>query len=94
MGFNVNLMYFICSKLKYRTQHVELKSFYTYSGAHQINKHAPLIFSLFVSDICKNITSNVLLFADNLNIFRVIHQLTDYQIPERNRKVIERWYEN
>ena len=46
------------------------------SGVPQGSHLGPLLFNLFINDICDNLVSNSLLFADDMKIYRIIN--SDY----------------
>lgn len=96
MGFSDNLVAFFSSYLKDRKQYVELRghrspNFCASSGAPQGSNLAPLIFLLFINDINKNISSQVLMFADDLKIFRVIRDVDDCHALQHDLSVVEHW---
>ncbi|KAJ4427736.1 hypothetical protein ANN_25388 [Periplaneta americana] len=51
----------------------------------------PLLFLLFIDDICKPICSHYLLFADDLKIFRKINSLADCHLLQNDIHAIQRW---
>lgn len=82
LGFDEKLISFFRSYLLKREQYVEYRGhksfkFIATSGVPQGSNLAPLLFSLFVNDITKSLTSRVLLFADDLKLFKVIHSEMD-----------------
>ena len=96
MGFNHNLTLFFDSYLRDRVQYVEVRGHQSYkfhatSGAPQGSNLAPLIFSIFINDICKNISSNVLLFADDLKIFKIVRCMDDCLALQEDLTLVERW---
>ena len=38
----------------------------------------PLLFNIYVNDIASQVNSTILQFADDLKMFRVIHDATDF----------------
>jgi hypothetical protein len=96
MGFSKNLILFLESYLRDRVQYVDVRghksySFKASSGAPQGSNLAPLIFSLFINDICSSISSNILLFADDVKLFRTIHGLSDCVQLQHDLSNIQRW---
>ncbi len=85
IGFDDRLVSFFESYLSNRVQYVEYmghrsKKFIATSGAPQGSNLAPLLFSLFLNDICGVVRSNILIFADDIKIFRRIRDRDDWSI--------------
>lgn len=96
LGLHLNLVNFFISFLKGRLQFVEYNGFKSSiygipSGAPQGSNLAPLIFAIFVNDITVNISSNCLLFADDLKLFRTINSATDCNELQNDIDTLERW---
>ena len=96
MGFGTDLLLFLKSYLSNRRQYVEIRghrsySFEATSGAPQGSNLAPLIFLLFINDICCDISSNVLLFADDLKLFRVVENQSDCLTLQEDLKKVQTW---
>jgi Reverse transcriptase (RNA-dependent DNA polymerase) len=82
MGLTINLLQFFSSYLTNRKQFVEYRGHQSYtfvatSGAPQGSNLAPLLFSIFINDIGKDISSDILLFADDLKLFKNIRTVDD-----------------
>ena len=51
----------------------------------------PLLFTMFVNDITSIVSSPVLMFADDMKIFRVIRNGEDYTALQNNLDLLHRW---
>ena len=96
LGFNDSLVCLFKSYLYNRTQYVEIRGhksnkFRATSGTPQGSNLAPLIFSLFINDIKDGISSNMLLFADDLKLFRIINGPNDCLALQQDVESIKRW---
>ena len=96
MGFHGNLIKFFMSYLTGRIQSVEYNGFKSYeycacSGAPQGSNLAPLLFSIFINDLAVNIRSDCLLFADDLKLFRVIHNQEDCATLQQDIRTVSEW---
>lgn len=60
-------------------------------GVPQGSILGPLLFLLFVNDIIEDICSNVLLFADDLKLFRTVKSMEDCLALQMDLIKIERW---
>ena len=54
------------------------------SGVPQGSVLGPVLFLLFIDDITREVTSNILLFADDVKLFRPIGSLSDSQILQHD----------
>lgn len=96
LGFDTCLCNFIYSYLTDRQMYVEHKGnsssrFLATSGAPQGSNLAPLLFSLFINDITNVIKSQLLLFADDLKIFRIIHSVQDCDQLQNDLDLLNTW---
>ena len=96
IGFDKKLLYFLLSYLSNREQFVEYRGHQSFrftatSGAPQGSNLAPLLFSLFINDICKQINSNMLLFADDLKIYKTIQSLADCLDLQEDLNRVDNW---
>lgn len=96
MGFHNTLLSFFASYLCDRGQFVEYSGyrsqfFLTPSGAPQGSVLAPFLFSLFINDICKDIFSHSLLFADDMKIFRIVRGPEDCRLLQQDLDQLGTW---
>ena len=87
------------SYLSGRTQFVEFNgfksvSFNASSGAPQGSNLAPLIFAIFVNDITNTISSDCVLYADDLKIFRTINNIQDCIELQKDINSLSAWCSN
>lgn len=99
LGFGSDLLLFLESYLENRVHYVEVRGYKSYkfkatSGAPQGSHLAPLIFSLFINDINVDVSSEILLFADDLKLFRVVDGIGDCIALQRDLKAIDEWCDN
>jgi hypothetical protein len=66
------------------------------SGVPQGSTLGPLLFNIFINDLCSKIqNSEFLLFADDLKIFRVIKSAKDCKLLQSDIDCVQKWcYEN
>lgn len=81
-GLHNNLVELLKSYLSHRELYVEHQGFESNifvanSGVAQGSNIGPLLFILFVNDLCNVLTSESLLYADDLKIFRIVHNEND-----------------
>lgn len=83
LGMHSSLLLWIGSYLCDRQQYVRISGFNSHifnvgSGVPQGSHLGPLLFILFINDVCSAIKfSNCLLYADDLKIFNTIHNTQD-----------------
>eukprot|EP00923_Selenidium_pygospionis_P037046 GHVN01064884.1.p1 GENE.GHVN01064884.1~~GHVN01064884.1.p1 ORF type:complete len:340 (-),score=25.25 GHVN01064884.1:886-1905(-) len=53
----------------------------------------PLLFVLYMSDLCVGLSSSAYQFVDNLKIIRAIRDGSDCELLQQDLLVIQRWYE-
>lgn len=95
-GFHVNLVSFFVSYLSNRLQFVEYngfqsKDYLASSGAPQGSNLAPLIFALFINDITSSLSSECLLFADDMKIYKIIRCRNDCLLLQDDLATISNW---
>ena len=96
IGFHPKLIQFFQSYLHNRQQFVAYNGylsdrFVAVSGAPQGSNLAPLLFSIFINDITCGVSSKVLMFADDLKIFRVIRSYDDCVLLQEDLQTISMW---
>lgn len=99
VGFHKGLVSLFVSYLSGRTQFVEFNGFKSApynasSGAPQGSNLAPLIFAIFVNDITNNISSDCVLFADDLKIYRIINNIEDCRELQKDINSLSVWCSN
>lgn len=96
-GIHSSLLDWFRSYLEFRSQVVavngfESKEYFADSGVPQGSHLGPILFSIFVNDICDHIKNcQFLLFADDLKIFRPIKSLSDVALVQTDLNNVERW---
>lgn len=65
--------------------------FHILCGVPQGSTLGPLLFLIFIDDICERISSDCLLFADDLKIFRQIKSTTDCLLLQRDIQAVVNW---
>lgn len=96
MGFPDWIADWLMSYLTGRKAFVQVNSarsrtFYIPSGVPQGSVLGPLIFVLFINDLCLQISSGKLFFADDLKIFRVIKSVLDCVALQIDIDALSRW---
>lgn len=96
MGFPRWLTVWLSSYLTGRTGFVRIGSsrslqFAVTSGVPQGSHLGPLIFLLFVNDICTHLKSQKLLYADDLKVFRVVSSAIDCVALQQDICAINEW---
>ena len=95
-GFGTRLILFFKSYLFDREQYVSYngyrsKVFLATSGVPQGSNLGPLLFLLFINDLCCQINCNKLLFADDLKIFNSINSEDDYDSLQADINKLQDW---
>ncbi|KXJ69408.1 hypothetical protein RP20_CCG027228 [Aedes albopictus] len=96
MGLPSWLTRWILSYLTERNAHVRIgdtrsAAFEITSGVPQGSHLGPLLFVLFVNDLCEIIESPKLMFADDLKFFRVIASLVECCAIQADIDVLSNW---
>ena len=96
LGFPRWLTAWIRSYLLSRSGYVRLggvqsRKFSIPSGVPQGSHLGPLIFILFVNDICDRLQSQKLMYADDLKIFRTITSVIDCVALQQDIEIIREW---
>lgn len=97
LGLGGNLLKWLESFLVGRTQSVKLGNFISYdidvlSGVPQGSHCGPVLFILFINDIVSHIKySEVLLFADDLKLFRSIKSEDDAILLQKDVDSLHNW---
>lgn len=96
MGVSMPLIRLLKSYLHNRYQYVEYlgfqsRKFSTLSGVPQGSNLGPLLFTIFVNEICQNMSSNYLIYADDVKIFRRIDDVTDCDMLQEDLCKLSRW---
>ena len=80
-GISGNLLYLLKDFLKYRKQRVVLNGQNSSwkgitSGVPQGSILGPLLFFVYINDLPHGLSSNCKLFADDISLFSVVHDIT------------------
>ncbi|XP_063915696.1 uncharacterized protein LOC135131778 [Zophobas morio] len=92
-GFSESLLKLFKSYLIGRVQLVRYRNFYSEiysptSGVPQGSNLGPLLFLLFINDIVEHISSEKLLFADDLKLFFEINTIDDFSYTKKQEPII------
>ncbi|EFA13487.1 putative RNA-directed DNA polymerase from transposon BS-like Protein [Tribolium castaneum] len=96
-GFSGSLLSLIKSYLANREQRVKYRnyisdSYVATSGVPQVSNLGPLLFLLFINDICGSLsTCAKLLFADDLKIYTEIKSIEDCLTLQNNINAVVKW---
>jgi hypothetical protein len=95
-GIHGSLLRWLASYLKKRSQLVALRGYTSSpidvtSGVPQGSHLGPLLFVVFINDLIKNISSDCLLYADDLKIFRTIKSSEDCDILQNDLNAVSHW---
>lgn len=95
-GLSNSLIQFFTSYLCDRSQYISYNGYksdlyVSTSGVPQGSNLGPMLFLLFIDDLCKAISSEKLLYADDLKIFRVIHNTEDCISLQNDVTRVEDW---
>lgn len=97
LGIDGVLLSWLRSYLNGRQHRVRIGSkmsrpFAAVSGVPQGSHLGPLMFSLFINDLCDELTeSNFLLFADDLKFYRKIESVDDAVKLQKDLEAVNRW---
>ena len=74
-----------------RFEAVQSRSFGITSGVPQGSHLGPLIFILFVNDLCFRLQSNKLLYADDLKVYRTVSSVIDCLALQTDIDAVHQW---
>lgn len=95
-GFTPKLVSLFCSYLQNRKHFVSYIGYTSHffcpsSGVPQGTNLGPLLFLLFINDLCDQLECEKVLFADDLKIFSRIHVLDDCENLQSQIDVLKAW---
>lgn len=96
LGFPVWIVQWLRSYLSERTSFVKIgchksESFRTTSGVPQGSHLGPLIFIIFVNDLCTYLESCKLMYADDLKLYRIVTSVLDCVALQSDVQRLEEW---
>ena len=97
IGLPNDFMKWLTSYLTDRVQNVKLESSISkditvYSGVPQGSHLGPILFALYVNDLCNELVNcEFLFYADDLKIFKRIDNLNDVSLLQNNLLTISSW---
>src|SRR5699024_7468473 len=100
LGFNENTVLWITSFLSNRWQQVKIgdcisESFKVTSGVPQGSHRGPILFLLFINDLCQHLTSSKFLFyADDLKIYTRVECSADVVALQSDLDILFNWCED
>ena len=97
-GIGGKLLQWICNFLIGRTQRVHVKTCfspaqYVSSGVPQGSVLGPLLFLLYVNDIVESNESHIVMFADDIKIWRGLRTVHDTSILQNDINKLQLWSE-
>lgn len=100
LGFSAELVNFFHSYFSKRSQYVSYKgynsnSYLAESGVPQGSNLGPCLFNLFINDIVNCVKySNILMYADDLKLFKIINSRTDSYELQKDLDAVAVWSVN
>lgn len=97
LGFNKFVTQLLVSYLRDRTQYVNIsgvisRSIEVTSGVQQGSHIGPLLFLIFINDLCSLLHDvDFLLYADDLKLYRSVNCFDDYLLLQDNVDIIGCW---
>ena len=95
-GLDLNLLTLFNSYLCERRMTVQVNGFKSNefvatSGVPQGSVLGPLLFIIFINDICKNLCSHILLYADDCKVFGRVDSLKDCETIQSDLNKLKNW---
>lgn len=96
MGINGNYLQLLKSYLSQRKQYVYYNGFnsnifFATSGVPQGSNLGPLLFLIFINDLCEALHCNRLMFADDLKLYVSINTLDDCIFLQQQINMLQDW---